>query len=63
MHRQFFRIISRNPDYVTTHCNDLNNPLKIAIRKWMNEQQIDVVTVSVIIFENLFNDVLYFFLA
>ena len=23
MHRQFLRIKSQNPDYVTTHCNDL----------------------------------------
>ena len=24
-HRQFFKILSRNRDYVQTHCNDRNN--------------------------------------
>ena len=30
MHRQFFKILSRNRDYVQTHCNDRNNPLHFA---------------------------------
>ena len=36
MHRQFFRIISQNPDYVQTHCNDRNNLFHFAIRKCLN---------------------------
>ena len=31
MHRQFFRIFSQNPEYVRTHCNDMDNPLFFAI--------------------------------
>ena len=30
MHRQFFKILSRNRDYVETHCNDRNNPFHFA---------------------------------
>ena len=33
LHRQFFRIISQNPKYVRTHCNDLNNFFSF----WMSE--------------------------
>ena len=38
MHRQFFKTISQNLEYVKTYCNDLNNPLNFAIRKWMIKQ-------------------------
>ena len=34
MHRQFFRIISRNHEFVKTHCNDKHNPFQFACRKW-----------------------------
>ena len=37
-HRQFFRIVSHNPEYVKTHCNDKDNPFKFAIRQWMIRQ-------------------------
>ena len=30
LHRQFFKILSQNPDYVPTHCNDRNNPFHFA---------------------------------
>ena len=30
LHRQFFRKISKNRDYIQTHCNDLRNPFHIA---------------------------------
>ena len=30
MHRQFFKILSRNRNYVETHCNDRNNPFHFA---------------------------------
>ena len=35
MHRQFFKILSRNCDYVETHCNDRNNPFHFACQKWI----------------------------
>ena len=31
MHRQFFRIISENQEYVQVYCFVLSNPLKFAI--------------------------------
>ena len=34
MHRQFFRLISQNPNYVKTHCNDLNNLFHFECPKW-----------------------------
>ena len=34
LHRQFFRKISKNPDYIQTHCNDRRNPFHIACRQW-----------------------------
>ena len=33
MYRQFFRIISQNPENVETSCYDLNNPFRFACRK------------------------------
>ena len=30
MHRQFFKKLSQNRDYVQTHCNDRNNPFHFA---------------------------------
>ena len=34
MHRQFFKIVSQNLDYVQTHYNDRNIPVYFACRKW-----------------------------
>ena len=34
MRRHFFRKLSRNPEFVQTHCNDRNSPLLFACRKW-----------------------------
>ena len=34
LHRQFFRKISKNRDYIQTHCNDRRNPFHIACRQW-----------------------------
>ena len=34
LHRQFFKKISKNRDYIQTHCNDLNNPFHFACRQW-----------------------------
>ena len=33
MHRHFFRILSQNPEYVQTHCNDRRNRFHFACRK------------------------------
>ena len=38
MHRQFFRKISQNTDYVENFCNDMNNSFHFACRKWMLEK-------------------------
>ena len=35
MHRQFFKILSQNRDYVRTHCNDRNNPFHFACQTWI----------------------------
>ena len=35
MHRQFFKILTKNREYVETHCNDRNNPFHIACQTWI----------------------------
>ena len=35
MHRQFFKILSQNRDYVQTHCIDRNNPFHFACQTWI----------------------------
>ena len=34
LHRQFFKKISHNRDYIQTHCNDRRNPFHIACPQW-----------------------------
>ena len=34
LHRQFFIKISKNRDYIQTHCNDRRNPFHFACRQW-----------------------------
>ena len=34
LHRQFFKILSRNRDYIQTHCNNRRNPFHFACRQW-----------------------------
>ena len=41
MHRHFFKILSQNPGYVQTRCNDRNNPFDFAFRNWMTKREID----------------------
>ena len=36
-HRQFFRVISRNREYVENFCNDMENPFTFACQKWINQ--------------------------
>ena len=35
MHRQFFKILSQNHEYIQTHCNDRNNHFHFACQKWI----------------------------
>ena len=39
MHREFFKMISQNPEYVKTHCLDLYNPFQFGCRKWYSDSQ------------------------
>ena len=34
MHRQFFRKLSQNAEYVQTHCSDRRNAFHFGCRKW-----------------------------
>ena len=34
LHRQFFRILSRNRYYIQTHCNDRRNTFHFTCRQW-----------------------------
>ena len=34
-HRQFFRVISQNREYVDSFCNDRSNPFHFACQKWI----------------------------
>ena len=36
LHRQFFIKISKNRDYIQTHCNDRRNPFHFACRQWFS---------------------------
>ena len=36
-HRQFFKILSRNPEFVTTQCKNFINAFYFGIRKWILE--------------------------
>ena len=34
MHRQFFRKLAQNHDYIQTSCNDRRNPFHFPCRQW-----------------------------
>ena len=36
-HRQFFKILSQNRDYVQTYCNDKNYPFHFACQIWIKK--------------------------
>ena len=36
LHRQFFKILLKNRDYIQTHCNDHRNPFHFACRQWFS---------------------------
>ena len=39
IHKEFFGIISRNPEYVKTNCNDFYNSFHFACQKWIRFNQ------------------------
>ena len=34
LHRQFFKNLLKNPEYIETHCNNVHNPFHFACRQW-----------------------------
>ena len=44
LHRQFFIKISKNRDYIQTHCNDLNNPFHFACHRWYSYNNPSILT-------------------
>ena len=34
LYYHFFRKLAHNPDYIQTHCNDINSPFHFACRQW-----------------------------
>ena len=44
LHRQFFKKISHNRDYIQTHCNDRRNPFHFACRQWYSYNNPGILT-------------------
>ena len=44
LHRQFFRKISQNRDYIQTHCNDRRNTFHFACRQWYSYSNPGILT-------------------
>ena len=44
LHRQFFKKISHNRDYIQTHCNNLRNPFHFACRQWYSYNNPGILT-------------------
>ena len=44
LHRQFFMKISKNRDYIQTHCNDRRNPFHFACRQWYSYNNPGILT-------------------
>ena len=44
LHRQFFKNLLKNPDYIETHCNDINNPFHFACRQWYEYKNQGILT-------------------
>ena len=44
LHRQFFRGIARNRDYIQTYCNDRRNPFHFACRQWYSYNNPRILT-------------------
>ena len=44
LHRQFFKKISHNRDYIQTHCNDHRNTFHFACRQWYSYNNPGILT-------------------
>ena len=44
LHRQFFRKILHNHNYIQSHCNDRRNPFHFACRQWYSYNNPGVIT-------------------
>ena len=44
LHRQFFKMLSRNHDYIQTYCNDLRNTFHFACRQWFSYNNPGILT-------------------
>ena len=44
LHCRFFKMLSRNRDYIQSHCNDINNPFHFACRQWYSFNNPDILT-------------------
>ena len=44
LHRQFFKKISQNRDYIQTHCNDRRNIFHFACRQWYSYNNPGILT-------------------
>ena len=44
LHRQFFKLLSRNRDYIQTHYSDINNPFHFACRQWYSYNNPGILT-------------------
>ena len=44
LHRQFFKILSHNHDYIQTHCNDRRNTFHFACRQWYSYNNPGIIT-------------------
>ena len=44
LHRQFFKILSRNHDYIQTFCNDRRNSFHFACRQWYSYNNSGILT-------------------
>ena len=44
LHRQFFKMLSRNRNYIQRICNNLNNPFHFACRRWYSYNNPGIIT-------------------
>ena len=44
MHRQYFKILSQNRDYIQTHCNDRRNSFQFACHQWYSYNNPSILT-------------------
>ena len=44
LHRQFFKNIAQNRDYIQTHCNDHRNTFHFACRQWYSYNNPGILT-------------------